>query len=121
MRVISRSSSRLTSRVAFADHVSASNPSSICAELASIRRELAEADRFRLSAAAEHTRTRHHRTRFRRLLAVVPFAWHYDPVFLRAAIGTGIALAVFPGSLIDPPSQHMQASRAYGTASASRQ
>ena len=55
------------------------------------------------------------RTWFRRLLAVVPFAWHYDPVFLRAAIGTGIALAMFLVCLTDPPSQHMQASPACGT------
>jgi len=48
-------------------------------------------------------------------LAVVPFAWHYDPVFLRAAIGAGIALGMFLVRLTDPLSQHMQASPACGT------
>jgi len=48
------------------------------------------------------------RTWFRRQLAAVPFAWHYDPVFRWATIGAAIAIAVFLLRLSEPPAPHSQ-------------
>ena len=41
----------------------------------------------------------------RRLATSVPAAWHYDPVFRWAAIGAGVALALFVLRLTAPPAR----------------
>jgi hypothetical protein len=39
----------------------------------------------------------------RRMAAAAPSAWHYDPIFRWAAIGAGVALALFVLRLADAP------------------
>ncbi len=45
------------------------------------------------------------RTWLRRLAGSVPSAWHYDPAFRWAAIGAGVALALFALRLAAPPAR----------------
>lgn len=42
----------------------------------------------------------------RRLAEAAPSAWHLDPVFRWAAIGAGVALALFVLRLVAPPALH---------------
>jgi hypothetical protein len=42
----------------------------------------------------------------RRMAAAAPSAWHYDPIFRWAAIGAGVALALFILRLADSPALH---------------
>jgi hypothetical protein len=46
------------------------------------------------------------RTWLRRMIAAVPTAWHYDPVFRWAAIGAGVAFVLFAVRVVEPLALH---------------